>query len=88
MEDKVTDTPTSFARTSRNAAVQLSTKLETLLDERAADPNFSGSDAVKQVSTSIDLLKDQRATSYQAEISFNRKLDRTMGGSAIQILKR
>ena len=88
MEAKVTDSPTIFSRTSRNAAVQLSTKLESLLDERATDPDFSNSDAVKQVSTSIDLLKEQRATSYQAEISFNRKLDRTMGGSAIQILKR
>ena len=88
MEDKVTNSPTAFSRTSRNAAVQLGTKLESLLDERATDPAFSTSEAVKQVSTSIDLLKAQRATSYQAEISFNRKLDRTMGGSAIQILKR
>ena len=88
MEDKVTESPTVFSRAARNAAVQLSTKVETLLNEHAADPSFATSAAVTQVSTSIDLLKEHRATSYDSEISFNRKLDRTMGGSAIQILKR
>jgi hypothetical protein len=68
--------------------VQLSTKLETLLDAHATDPAFVNSDPVNQISTSLDLLKTNRATSYDAELSFNRKVDRTMGGSAIDILKR
>ena len=85
---KVTDPPDSFARSTRDTAVQLSTKLETLLDARASDPNFAKSGPVTQISTSLDLLKTNRATSYDAELSFNRKVDRTMGGSAIDILKR
>ena len=85
---KVTDPPTSFSRGTRDAAVQLSTKLETLLDSKSADPNFATSDPVTQISTSLDLLKTNRASTYDAEISFNHKVDRTMGGSAIDILKR
>lgn len=85
---KVTDSPTSFSRSTRDTAVQLSTKLETLLDTHSTDPNFAKSDAVNQISTSLDLLKTNRAVSYDGELSFNRKVDRTMGGGAIDILKR
>lgn len=85
---KVTDPPTLFSRSTRDTAVQLSTKLETLIDSKAADPNFATSAAVSQIATSLDLLKTHRATTYDTELSFNRKLDRTMGGSAIDILKR
>jgi hypothetical protein len=85
---KVTDSPLAFSRSTRDAAVQLSTKLETLIDARSTDPNFATSAPVTQIATSLDLLKANRAGSYDAELSFNRKVDRTMGGSAIDVLKR
>ena len=88
MEAKVTDTPAAFSRAARDAAVQMSTHLETLLDSKAADPTFASSAPVQAAATSIDLLKTHRAASYDTEISFNRKMDRTIGGSAIQLLKR
>ena len=36
LETTVTDSPTKFGREVRNTAVQLATKLETLLDEKAS----------------------------------------------------
>jgi hypothetical protein len=85
---KVTDPPSAFSRSTRDTAVQLSTKLETLIDAHATDPNFANSAPVSQISTSLDLLKTNRASTYDAELSFNRKVDRTIGSSAIDILKR
>jgi hypothetical protein len=68
--------------------VQMSTKLETLLDTKAADPSFATSAPVVKAASTISVLKTHTAVSYDTELSFNRKLDRTMGGSAIEILKR
>jgi hypothetical protein len=83
LETNVTATPTTFGREVRNTAVQLSTKLEALLDEHASDPEFSTSDAVKGLSTSIDLAKQQRTTTYGAELEHQRKVDRTVGGAVL-----
>jgi len=85
----VTDSPTSFARNSRNTALQLATKLEGLLDERAGDdPEFANSDPVRDVANAIELLKSNRSTSYLGEINFNQKFDKKMGGSAFQVLRK
>lgn len=85
LEVSVTASPTKFGREARNTAVQLSTKLETLLDEKKDDATFAASDQVKNLSTSIDLLKDQRATSYNAELQNYRKVDRVLGGGALKL---
>lgn len=84
LETNVTASPNQFGREVRNTAVQLSTKLEALLDERATDPNFATSDSVKGLSTSIDLAKQQRATTYGAELEHQRKVDRTVGGAVVK----
>jgi hypothetical protein len=81
LETNVTASPNQFGREVRNTAVQLSTKLESLLDEKASDPNFATSDSVKGLSTSIDLAKQQRTTTYGAELEHQRKVDRTVGGA-------
>lgn len=88
LEGQVTDTPAVFARASRNAAVQLQTKVEELLDEQPANSTFASSDQVRKVSDSIDLLKSNKAASYQSEIAFNRKLDRKLGGGAFQVFRK
>jgi hypothetical protein len=84
LEGTVTDSPTKFGREVRNTAVQLSTKLEALLDEKADDPAFAASDRVKELTSTIDLAKQQRATTYDAELEHMRKVDRVVGG-ALQI---
>lgn len=88
LEGQVTDSPAVFSRASRNAAVRLQTKVEELLDAQPADSTFASSDQVKQVSQSIDLLKNNKAISYQSEIDFHRRLDRKLGGGALQLLGR
>jgi hypothetical protein len=85
LEDSVTQSPTVFGRQARNTGVQLSTKLEALLDERRDDPNFAVSEPVKGLSTSLDLLKGQRATTYDAELEHHRKVDRVIGGGALKV---
>jgi hypothetical protein len=81
LEKDVTAPPTVFGRSVRNAAVQLQTKVETLLDEKRDNPVFLESDAVKGIQTTVDLFKTQRSTTYDAELEHNRKLDRTLGGA-------
>jgi hypothetical protein len=85
LEESATSSPLVFGREARNTGVQLASKLEALLDEQSADPEFANSDAVKGLSTSIDLLKQQRSTDYSAELQNYRKVDRVLGGGALKI---
>lgn len=83
----VTDTPTRFGRTARTTGIQLSTKLEQLLDAKADDEAFLNSAAVKQLSETVDLLKAQQTTTHADELAHNRKVDRTLGsGGLIDVL--
>lgn len=81
LEDSVTASPTVFGRQVRNTAVQISTKLESLLEEKKDDPVVTGSESVKELSTSLDLLKQQRTTTYDSELEHLRKVDRIVGGA-------
>jgi hypothetical protein len=83
LENNVTAAPNLYGREVRNTSVQLATKLEALMDERAGDPNFANSESVKGLSTSIDLGKQQRSTTYGAELEHQRKVDRTVGGAVV-----
>lgn len=86
LEKSVTASPTVFSRESRNTALQLSSKVEALIDEKkAADPAFAAKPPVQSLGTTLDLLKQQRTTTYDAELNHLRNLDRTLGGGAIQI---
>jgi hypothetical protein len=85
LETTVTDSPTKFGREIRNTAVQLSTKLEALLEERSADVTLAASAQVKELSANIDLAKQQRATTYDAEIEHHRKVDRIIGAGAFKV---
>ncbi len=78
LESTASDSPTKFGREVRNTAVQLSTKLEALLDEKQGDAAFLASNQVKGLSTAIDLAKQQRATTYDAEIEQYRKTERVL----------
>ena len=84
LEGKVTETPTSFGRAARGVGVQLTTKIEQLIDEKADDPNFADSARVKELTKSADLLKAQRATSYDAELEHHLKVDRSFGGGGLK----
>jgi hypothetical protein len=83
LEQKVTATPAVFSRELRNAAVQLATKLEALMDEKKDDVEFTASQQVKQLGIALDLQKQVRTTTYDAELQQLRKLDRQLGPSGI-----
>ena len=83
----ITASPTQYGRDVRNTAVQVSTKLESLLDEKQADPNFADSSTVKTLSAALDLHKAQNATSYASELEYHRVLDRNLGGGLIGLKK-
>jgi len=80
LDAQVTETPTSFGRTARDTGIQLATKLEQLIDERAEDPEFAQEANVKALADAADLLKTQRTTSYDAELEHHLKADRRLGG--------
>lgn len=88
LQQNVTASPAIYSKAARATAQQLSTKLETLVDDHAAaNPDLIGSSQVAQAAASIDLLKTNRATSYGTELTFNRKLDRSVGGGALTALR-
>ncbi len=88
LQQNVTATPAVFSKAARATGQELSAKLEALVDEHAATvPDFVDSPAVTKAAASIDLLKTTRATNYGSELVFNRKLDRSVGGSALTALK-
>jgi hypothetical protein len=66
---KVGASPTEFGRDVRTTAVQLTTKLEKLLEERAADPALAASAPVADLGAALDLSKAQRATTYNSELA-------------------
>lgn len=82
----ITVSPTQFGRQVRNTAVQISTKFESLLDEKQNDPAFSASPQVKTLSDAIDLHKNQTATTYASELEYHRVLDRNLGGGLLSNL--
>lgn len=84
----ITGSPVQFGRDVRNAAVQVSTQLETLLDQKADDPNFASSQQVTTLSNSLDLHKNQTATTYASELQYHRVLDRNLGGGLLATLQR
>jgi hypothetical protein len=79
----ITDTPSGYGRTVRNTGVQLETKLEQLLDEKKNDPQFATSAPVLKLTTAVDLAKEQRTTSYGAELDHQRKTQRILGNAGI-----
>ena len=83
LEENTAASPTTFGREVRNASLQLSTQLERLMDERAADPAFAGSTEVKGLATQIDLGKEQRTTTYGAELEHQRKVGRAVSAGTI-----
>ena len=85
LEDKITASPTVFSKELRNVAIQMGTQLESVIESK---PQVIATAQVENISKSIDLLKEQRSNSYGSEISFNRKLDRNIGGGAFKVLKR
>lgn len=80
LETDAVRSPTTFSRTARNVGVQLGTKLEALIEENVARPEFVESEPVKNLSKSVDLLRSQRTTSYKNELAHHRKTDRALGG--------
>jgi hypothetical protein len=81
LETKVSDPPTSFARTARDVGVQLQTHLEQLIDQKTPEnPEFAEAAPVKSLSTATDLLKTQRATTVDSELENHLLQTRTLGG--------
>lgn len=86
---KVNDSPTSFAKAQRAAATQISAKLDTLIDEQSAtDPDVAAAPTIGKVNEAVNLLKNNRATNYSSEISFNRTVDRAVGGGALTAFRK
>lgn len=84
LEQQVTASPTVFSRNLRNVAAGLSTRIDAVVTRK---PEAATAPAIAEVNKSIELMKEQRATNYTGEISFNRRLDRSVGGGALQALK-
>jgi hypothetical protein len=76
LQSSSTASPAVFSRDARNAAVQLQTKVETLINEK---PALATNPAVTALANTTDLLKNQRATTYQAELDQHRLADRQLG---------
>jgi hypothetical protein len=87
VDQKVTESPTVFGREVRNAGVQLQTKLDALLDEKKADTQFATSQTVQTLSTAVDLAKAHQATTYDAELAYQRKTQRILGPAALNIAR-
>jgi hypothetical protein len=85
LDEKVTASPTVFSRAVRNVAFELSNQLDTVL---VAKPDAVDAVSVTEMTKSIELLKEHRTSTYSGEISFNRKLDRSVGGGALQALRK
>lgn len=85
VQAKVTESPTNFGREVRNTGVQLQTKLETLLDTKKNDPDFTTSTQVQALSTAVDLAKSHDASTYRAELSQQRKVTRVLGAPGLTI---
>lgn len=83
----ITNSPTQYGRDVRNAAVQVSTQLESLLDQKHTDTAFIGSSQVKTLSDALDLHKTQNATTYESELEYHRVLDRNFGGGLLNLRK-
>lgn len=81
LDSQVTTTPTNYGRELRNAAVQIDTKLTTIMDANKDKPLVINSDAVKQLSTAVDLAKQNRAGTYLGELEQYQQMDRTLGGA-------
>jgi hypothetical protein len=87
VETKVTESPTVFGREVRNTGVQLQTKLQALIDEKQADPEFAGSATVQSLASAVDLAKAHQATTYDAELAYQRKTQRILGPSPQALLR-
>ncbi len=82
---RATDSPLLFAQAVRNAGQQLDTKLGQLLDEKAADPNFATSKPVQLLASVVDSAKNQRSSTYAAELSHQRVTQRTISGAKLNL---
>jgi len=71
----------------RNTGVQLQTKLQTLLDEKRADPQFATSPTVQTLSSAVDLARAHQATTYDAELAYQRKTQRVLGPAAQTLVR-
>lgn len=80
VEALVTESPSQFARNFRLAGTQLETKLDQLVDLRQGqqDLDFINSEPVRALTDSIDLAKQQRSTTYAAELLHHRKETRRL----------
>jgi hypothetical protein len=85
LEAKVTATPTEFGRDVRLAGVQLSTKLEQLIQQRVDDPEFSTSDPVRTLGEAVDLAKTQRSTTYDSELVHLRRETAKFGVGGVRL---
>ena len=85
LEAKVTATPTEFGRDVRLAGVQLSTKLEQLVQQRVDDPEFSTSQQVRTLGDAVDLAKTQRSTTYDSELVHLRRQTARFGVGGVNL---
>jgi hypothetical protein len=81
LETAVTDTPTSFARTSRNVGAQFDAVIDQVLTTVPTDDTVKA--ATDNLAQSTGLMKNQRSTNYGDEITLNRKMDRVSGGAGL-----
>jgi hypothetical protein len=81
LETAVTDSPASFARTSRNVGTQFDAVIDQVLTTVPTDDTVKT--ATDNLAQSTDLMKNQRSTNYGDEIVLNRKMDRVSGGAGL-----
>jgi hypothetical protein len=86
LEQSTTTDPSTFARKAREVGVVLATQLDKIKEDKASDPAFLASDAVKAADQTVDVLRGTRTSTYASEIENNRKADRLAGGGGLLTL--
>jgi hypothetical protein len=84
LEANVTESPLVYSRRARDIGAQLTAAVSQVLETK---PELTGEPVVGALAQSTDLLRTQQATSYNTEIEFHRKTDRTLGAGGLSAFR-
>jgi hypothetical protein len=86
LERDTTKLPREFSRTARGVGVELGNRLDQLI-QQSEDPDLVEAEPVVALGQTVALLQGFDTRSYDTELAFHRKTDRTLGGGAVQAFR-